>query len=315
MRSKNAIKAALLFLFILFAVCNLFCGLGKGDGFIILRIRLPEVLAAVFAGFALGAAGAVSQIIFKNPLADPYILGISSGSALGISVCFLTGLYYLTGFSAVIGSALFGGILSVFIIMGIRRIIRKQDHLSLLLSGIVYGYIAGALSSVILSNIERDKIYSIVQWLFGTFSFYDIRLLIVFTAAAFGIFLFILSRSATLDLMNFSDKKLQTLGIDPGKERTIFFIAVSVLVAMTVSVTGIIGFVGLMAPHFARVVTGSKSRALLVLSGFIGALLTLSAALISRLFTAFYMPVGMVLSLLGGAYFIIFYRGRNGIKI
>ena len=299
---------------IILIMVSLFLNLGLFDKNIFFRIRIPETLTAIVVGFALGFAGALSQILFKNPLSDPYILGISSGSSLGIAIAFLTGIYYLFGQYSIFIFSLVFGLISIFLIFGIYKAVGRKDTVTLLLIGIVYGLMTSSLTSIILTNITREKIHSIIEWLYGTTEFYNIKILILFIIIVLLVLLWTEKKTLILDQMNLSDKKARSLGVDIDKYRVIFFIIIALLVSFTVSISGIIGFLGLISPHIARNIYGSRSKYRIFYSGIYGSNLLLISHIISKNINAFYLPVGMILSIIGGIYFLILLKGKNDLK-
>lgn len=279
---------------------------------ILFLIRFPEIITALLVGFALGFSGAVSQIIFKNPLADPYILGVSSGSTFGISLAFITGVYYIIGLNSIFLFSLIMGIISIIIIFSIYNLFNKKNITLLLLTGVVYGFLMSSLTTLIMSNISGDKIYSLYEWLFGTVYFYNIKILAIFAILIIVALVITFKKRNTLNKMYFSDKKALSLGVNVKREQFIFFLIVAILVSISVSISGIIGFLGLMSPHITRRIWGNESKNLIFYSGLNGSLMLLFAYLLTKNITVFYVPVGIITSFFGSIYFIFLLVKKNG---
>ncbi|MCD6578343.1 iron ABC transporter permease [bacterium] len=306
-----------IFYYLLFIALILFALFFKWeqDNNILFNIRIPEVLTALLVGFALGFSGSISQIIFKNPLADPYILGVSSGSTFGISLAFITGAYYILGINSVFLFSLLMGIISIIIIFSIYRLFNKNSITLLLLTGVVYGFLMSSLTTLIMSNISGDKIYSLFEWLFGTVYFYNMKILIIFFIVIVIALIFSYGKGNILNKMYFSDKKAISLGVNVKKEQFLFFLIVAILVSISVSISGIIGFLGLMSPHITRRMVGNESRKLTFYSGLNGSLMLLFAYLLTKNITVFYVPVGIITSFFGSIYFIFLLVRKGGFDI
>ncbi len=308
---KTLFYYIILFLLITFA---LFFNWGHNTN-ILINIRIPEIITAILVGFALGFSGAISQIIFKNPLADPYILGVSSGSTFGISLAFITGAYYIMGINSIFLFSLLMGIISIVIIFSIYNLFNRKSITLLLLTGVVYGFLMSSLTTLIMSNISGDKIYSLFEWLFGTVYFYNMKILIIFFIVIAISLIFTVKKGNTLNKMYFSDKKAISLGVNVKREQFIFFLIVAILVSISVSISGIIGFLGLMSPHITRRMVGNESRKLTFYSGLNGSLMLLFAYLLTKNITAFYIPVGIITSFFGSIYFIFLLVKKGGFDI
>ncbi|MCK4643534.1 iron ABC transporter permease [bacterium] len=309
MKQYTNIPRLLFYLcFLALILLCLFWGLSAGEGYILLAVRLPNLLVALISGASLGLAGALSQMIFRNPLADPYILGVSAGSSAGISIAFLTGAYSLLGYFSIFILSFSGGIFALLVIFSVYSASRRKDTVILLLSGVIFGYIAVSLTSLILSNLEGNIIFSLTEWLFGTTAFFDMTIICIFALLLLVVIIISLMRHRSLDRMYLSDKKMLSLGEDPIANRKFFFFLIALLVSFSVSVTGIIGFLGLIAPHIARRLKGSNAKSMIPLSAITGAFLLTAAHLFSLIVKGIRVPVGISISLMGGIYFIILLR-------
>lgn len=273
---------------------------------IILDIRMPRVLLAGLVGLALSGAGVTLQGIFRNPLVDPFILGISAGAALGcaISVGFLSHI-------PVQFLAFVFGLAAVGFTYSIARTQGEVSRLPLILSGVVISAFFTAMVSIVKFLVDPLKLQTIVFWLMGSFSLADWHLV---KTAGIGISIGILPiflMRWRLNALSMGEEEAKTLGVHVGRERLLFVVASSLAVSVAVSVSGIIGWVGLMVPHLIRMITGPDHRTLVPLSMAGGASFTIGADTIARTFTTFEVPVGIVTSLLGAPFFVYLMR-RGG---
>ncbi len=273
---------------------------------IIWILRIPRVLLACIAGAGLAVCGVVMQAIIKNPLADPYIMGISSGASLGATVAILLGLGSGV-FSNFIGVAAFLGALgvSVFVLL-LANIGGGVNAVKLLLIGMALSMVCSALSSfVVYFAQDKDGIQTITFWLMGSFAGADWLSLPVVSAIIICGILFFVIQNRVLDMMLFGDETAITLGIDIRKYRQIYMLISSLMVGFIVYSAGMIGFVGLLVPHVARIAIGTEHRFLLPMSGLMGAILLVLADVVCRsLIEHTEIPVGIIISLIGAPCFV-----------
>ena len=274
-------------------------------------IRLPRSLLAYVVGAALAVSGTLMQGVFRNPMAEPGLLGVSSGAALGAAAAMLLNLQAsFWGFSAVSLCAFAGGALAVLLVLGIAGL-GRGGLTTLLLCGVAVSSFLSALLSGLLS-INHEALESVYMWTLGSFasaSYTDVALVAaMLLVALFG------SMALARDLNAVSaggDARL--LGVDAPKVRLLALLLSTLLTATAVSVSGVIGFVGLTAPHAVRRITGADHRSLLPLSALAGGLfLMLSDALSRSLFAPAELPVGVMTSLFGGPFFLVLIRRYRG---
>ncbi len=265
------------------------------------QIRLPRMLLAFMVGASLGISGAVFQGLLINPLADSYTTGIASGSAFGASVAILLGLggYFLPLF------AIIGAIITLLAVMILSAKSGGFEPRNLILSGIVVGAILSAGLSLIKS-ISGDSLGALIFWLLGSFSGRSwTEVLILSPYFILGTAL-ILLHIKELDLLAFGSEQASALGVNVKRTRYILIISSALLSATSVAVSGIIGFVGLVAPHIIRSVFGATHKVVLPLSFFFGGLILLWADILVRALSfAGEIPVGVITSLIGGPFFCI----------
>jgi iron complex transport system permease protein len=278
---------------------------------ILMSVRLPRVVTAMLIGMALGASGAVLQGILRNPLADPYILGISSGASLLAVAGLVTGFSLAGLFSIPILA--FAGAIATGVIVGIIGY-RKGSlwHERLLLAGIGIGFLFSALLMVILSISSNEGLRKAVLWMFGELSMADWSLIPYGFAFIVTGFCIAVSRARALNALMLGDEIAWSLGFNPTNERLLLFLSVCLMVAASVSLGGTIGFIGLLMPHIVRITSGSDNRYLIPLSALGGGALLCVADLIGRsVLSPMELPAGIVTAVIGAPYFLYLIRKRE----
>nr|WP_104761634.1 iron ABC transporter permease [Helicobacter cetorum] len=264
---------------------------------IILEIRLPRVLLALLVGASLSGSGVVMQTIFRNPLVDPFLLGISSGAMLGVALA-------IAIFESNIAILAFlGAILASLAVLALNRIL-GNSALSLVLSGVVLSAFLSALAGAVKFFVIPQKAQAIVVWLLGSLSLSSYKdCLIAFIGLALGFIPLFLLRWR-INLLSLSDTQSLSLGINPIALRTLCLVCVSVASALAVSVSGTIGWIGLVVPHVARLFFGANLQKLLLGSLFMGAFFLLLADVMAKMITPYDLPVGIATSVLGAPFFL-----------
>jgi len=273
--------------------------LSSTEGIIIFEIRMPRIVLSALVGAALSVSGAVLQGIFRNPLVDPYILGISGGAAFGCALC----VGFLSKIPIQIMAFVFGTV-AVALAYLIARSHGEISRFSLILAGIIISSFFQALVCIIKFFVDPHKLQSIVFWLMGSFSLSDWKKV---ETASIGIILGIvpvLLMRWRLNVMSMGDEEAKALGIDINRDRVLFIIFSTIAIAVATSVSGIIGWVGLMVPHIIRMIYGPDHRRLIPLSITGGATFMIIADTISRSLTSFDIPVGIITALSGAPFFI-----------
>jgi len=289
--------------------------LSDTDREILLFIRLPRVFVAFLMGMALGASGALLQGILRNPLADPYILGISSGASLSAALGIIGGLSFFGSFTipvlAFAGAVVTGGIVGV---MGWKRGGLWPERL--LLAGVGLSFLFSALLMLMMSISTDEGLRRAMLWIFGDLSMSEwsrIPYGLVFVAA--GILLSI-TRAKALNALILGDDFAHSLGFSPQRERMILFVSVGLMTAASVSLGGMIGFIGLLVPHIMRFFLGADSRLLIPASALGGGSLLCIADLISRsLLPPMELPAGVVTAIIGAPYFLYLLRRKDVLSI
>ncbi len=273
---------------------------------IIVRLRVIRAMLAAVVGASLATSGAVLQGLFRNPLADPYVIGSSSGAAFGAVCAIALGLEVsFLGFSAIGTAAFAGGMLATLIVYLVSGTSRTRSEAStLLLAGTALGSLFSALVSVMLALKDKD-LHRAFFWMLGGFSGRGINdLLSALPAIVIG-FAVPLASSRVLDVLSSGDETALSLGLRPGRARLALGLVTALSVSASVAISGAIGFVGLVCPHLARRFVGPAHRKLIPASALLGAtLLMLSDAAARTLFAPVEMPVGAITALIGAPFFL-----------
>ncbi|WGH06458.1 iron ABC transporter permease [Helicobacter pylori] len=272
---------------------------------IILEIRLPRVILALLVGASLSGSGVVMQTIFRNPLVDPFLLGISSGAMLGVAMA----IAVVESNIAIL--AFFGAILASLAVLAMNRVL-GNSVLSLVLSGVVLSAFLSALAGAIKFFVIPQKAQAIVVWLLGSLSLSSYKdCLIAFIGLSLGFIPLFLLRWR-INLLSLSDAQSLSLGINPVLLRSLCLVCVSVASALAVSVSGTIGWIGLVIPHVARLFFGANLQKLLLNSLLMGAFFLLLADVVAKTITPYDLPVGIATSVLGAPFFLwLLFRTRG----
>lgn len=316
-QSRLLTKITLFIMALLASFLAIFVGLGVGFGEwqspfslddITWQIRYPRVLTALIVGLALSVAGSALQALFENPLADPSLIGTSGGAALGV----VTVLAFGIGGIGVPLSAFLGAVGVCLLILACHRLF-GGGQMGLIILGFVISAFCGALVSLILFLSDDMVLRSATNWLSGSMSeagFVPFRYVVV--CLVLGL-LILLPLGRRLDILMLGETVATSMGISIGKTRTLVIIASALLTASAVSLAGVIGFVGMMIPNILAVILGGGRTRLMILSGWLGAIFLLVIDTTAR-YVAYPIdvPVGIVLALLGGPFFIwLFVKAGN----
>ncbi len=317
MSKKKKIYLLILLTFAL-GLIDLFIGVGelrisdlstltKLQKTILFKIRMPEMLTAGVVGLALGLSGAIMQTILDNPLASPFTLGVCSAAGFGAALFLSLGLSLALIPLGAIGFALIA-ILFVYIISKKNKV----NTGTMILAGIAIKFFFDSLTSLIQYLSTDETLASIVFWLFGSVStsnFSQIILLAIFFLLSF---ILIIKDSHKLTALRFGESRARSLGVDVGRLKVKSFLIVSIISSLAVSISGVIGFIGLIAPHIARRVLGEDQRYYLFSSSLIGAILLIfSSALTKLIKPGTIMPIGIISSLIGLPLIFIFFFGAK----
>jgi iron complex transport system permease protein len=278
---------------------------------ILWQIRIPRIVTALIVGAALGVAGAIAQGATNNPLAEPAILGTSAGAALAVVIGVLANVVVIGSISAMVIAAI-GALLATLLTLRFATLDRSVSPLNLVIIGLAVSATISAIVGILTTAISRSDARSISFWNFGSLALTnssDLLPLLVFTVAGIAIALWIAPK---LDLLSLGDATARHLGIDPRKVRRIALIALAILIGAAVSTVGTISFLGLAAPHIARLVGGPKHRPLIVDSALLGATILLIADTLARTIAApNELNVGLFTALIGAPIVALLVRNRQ----
>lgn len=277
----------------------------QGDAVIIWQIRLPRVVMGVLVGAALSVCGGAFQGVFRNPLSDPYLLGVASGAGLGATVALTLGWSH----QFVPLTALLTALAAVTVTLLLAREGRRFPPTRLILSGVVVGSVLSAATTALMLRGE-DRAREVLAYTLGDLSFSgwrDVLTVLPYVGLGCGALL-LLARA--LDTLQLGDLTARSLGVPVERLRLLVVLFASLATAGAVAYVGIIGFVGLIVPHLVRLAFGAGHRTLLPLSGLLGASLLVLADLLAR--TTPLSQVGIVTTLLGGPFFLWLLRRENG---
>lgn len=280
---------------------------------IILQVRLPRIILAALTGMALAAVGTTFQGLLKNPMADPYIIGVSSGSALGASMAIVSGISIALGYFMVPLAAFIGALISIFTVYNIARVGNKIPVYNLLLSGVALSSFLSAFTSLLMI-LNSNETSQILYWMLGSFSGKTWEHVnIAFPFISIGILsLYFFSRD--LNLLLFGESTAQNLGINVEKTKKLLLVLGSFTVASAVAVSGTIGFVGLIVPHSMRLIVGSDHRILIPAASLAGGIFMVFTDTIARtVLSPTEIPVGIITALFGGPFFIYLLKTKKTI--
>jgi len=285
-------------------------GLGQVDT-VLFEVRLPRVFAAVLVGASLAAAGAAYQTLFRNPLVSPDILGVSTGAGLGA----VLGIFLALPVFGIQLAAFAMGLVTVGLIYGIASLVHgREPILVLVLAGVVVGSLAGAAISLLKILADPyDQLPAIVFWLLGSLS--AIRKGEVWAAAplvALGLIPLVLLRWR-INVLSLGDEEAKALGVEAGRLRLIVVGAATLMTASVVAISGVIGWVGLVIPHIARMVVGPSFDRLLPTAMLLGASYLLLVDTLARTMARIEVPIGILTAMIGAPFFLwLLAKGREG---
>jgi iron complex transport system permease protein len=284
----------------------------KTKSLIIWQLRAPRIVIAALTGAALSTVGGAFQGILRNPLADPYILGVSAGAALGacvgIALQYATG-YYLASYLPLF--AFLGAMFSLYLVYISSKISYSANSTGLLLAGVAITFLFSALITVLLALSKRE-LHSMIFWLMGDLSTADWKKISLITLPVIIGCLLLFFSSLDLNALSLGEEEALHLGINTGKLRMRIFFIGSIIIATVVSFTGLIGFVGLIIPHIARLLIGPDHRVMLPASALLGAIFLILCDTLARMvISPSEIPIGAITALVGAPMFIYLLRRKK----
>jgi iron complex transport system permease protein len=282
-------------------IFNIFCNMqnhGDPDCAIIGSIRLPRIIYAILVGGMLGASGAILQALFRNPLVDPFITGISSGAALGAAIGIIAGM------SSLMTPSVLGAVLAILFVYRVSNVHGSINVNNLLLTGVMTGSMLSAVIMLLNAVFSRD-IIKVVFWLMGDLSSINLNMLLpssIFAAAVIAPSVYFAN---DLNIISSGEETAGSLGVNTERIKLFYFLAASILTGLSVALSGVIGFVGLIVPHIMRRMTGPDMRILIPASFLGGALFLLLSDTVARtVFLPGELPAGIITGLIGAPVFI-----------
>jgi iron complex transport system permease protein len=285
--------------------------LGKGElaGVIVWQLRLPRILMAMLVGWGLGVSGVVTQAILRNPLASPYTLGMASAAGFGA----VLGIVWGGGVSRwLIAASAFGCcLLTSFLILAVSRL-KSGGTETLILAGVAIMFLFSSLTSLVQYLGTMEEVHETVFWFFGSLAKASWPEIGIASLMIVPPLVILVRRSWDLNLMMAGDEAAQSMGVDAGRLRTEGIVLASLMTGAAICFTGVIGFIGLVAPHITRMLIGSDHRYLLPGAGLVGALLVVTADTLARtLWAPQVIPIGIMTSFLGVPFFVYLLLKRS----
>lgn len=273
---------------------------------ILMQIRLPRVLLGFLVGSCLASVGVALQALLRNPLADPYVLGVSSGAALGASLAIMFGLSgtFLAA-SALPACGFAGGLMALVVVYRMAATYERLPIHSLLLAGVILNAIFSALIMFVTSIMDPNRSFGIMTWLMGTLTAPEYPALAMLSLYLLvGLFL-LFKQARVLNILALGEDTARSLGVDTERAKRFIFILAALVTGAVVSVSGMIGFIGMVIPHAVRLLMGADHRLLLPASALVGGMFLMVADTLARtLLSPAEMPVGIITALAGGPFFV-----------
>jgi iron complex transport system permease protein len=276
---------------------------------IILKIRLPRVILAGLVGFSLALGGVVFQALLRNPLADPFILGVSSGSAFGAVLGIVFGFSFSLGIPAM---SFAGALLTIYLLMALGARKMGMESSTILLTGVIINAFFTAIIMFFISILADARLHSMLFWLYGDLSQsrYTQLALIAPVLVIASIILYGFARH--LNLMTAGEETALQLGVEVEKAKKICFLVVSLIIGLVVAFSGLIGFIGLMVPHLARMAFGADHRLLIPIASLGGASFLIAADTLARtIISPSELPVGVITAFMGAPFFVYLLRMKG----
>ncbi len=272
---------------------------------VVWHIRLPRIILAMSVGAILSVSGVVLQACVKNPLADPYVLGISSGAYLGATLSFIVGSVTIFGMSSMGIFGFIGAFAVSIIVLFIANIGGRSNTVKLILAGSAVSAVCSAFANFIILTIDSSSTAEIVKWSMGGLGGADhLSNIVIFIVGFIGVIFFI-TQSRTLNLMLLGDETATTLGTNVHSSRIIYLVITSLLIGFSVYKAGMIGFVGLLIPHIVRMLWGTNHKYLIPLSALSGSIFLVWADVLCRnIIPNNEVPIGIITSMIGAPVFI-----------
>lgn len=279
---------------------------------LISEVRLPRILLGVAVGGSLSLAGVILQGIYRNPLVEPFTLGISGGASLGVALCIVLGLQTTFGSFMLPLTGFVGAFITIFVVYSLSAKHGRIDIQRMLLIGVMISFIASSAMMFIMAITTSDNLQGIIFWTMGSLDESNTALIYITLGLSVSILLIAYFFVQPLNALRLGEEKAKHLGINTDIAIKILFILTSLLTGICVAVAGVIGFVGLIIPHILRLVFGSDYRVLLLNSFLLGASFLVCSDMIARtIISPNELPIGVITGIIGGIAFIIIMSNKK----
>jgi iron complex transport system permease protein len=280
-------------------------------GIIVWQIRLPRILLAAVVGAALTTAGVVVQVLVRNALADPFLLGVSSGASVGATAVLLLGAFASLGVWAISVGSVLGALVAMAVVFGVSQSGRGLAPTQLILCGVVLSAMFESVTSFLIFRGNPQATQSVLFWLLGSFGLASWNQLPIPVLALVAVMVYLLAQGRSLNALAMGAEPAAALGIDVQRLRRNLFFAASLLAGVSVAVSGVIGFVGLVVPHIVRLIVGSDHRRVLPVGVLFGASFMVLGDLLARTIVAPQeMPMGVITAFIGAPTLLVLIRRR-----
>lgn len=279
---------------------------------VLVDIRIPRVVLAVLVGIAFGISGAMMQTLFKNPLADPSLIGVSAGASAGVVIFMMLGTFLPTllyegvlSYLSIPLSAFLGAVITIFAIYKLATIYNKVAITVMLLAGIAINALLGALIGLFTYVSTEEELKSFTFWTMGSLANGDLKVILTLIPVVLFTYIFAIRKKVELNLMLLGEDEAKNSGVNAERLKKLIILFVSLAIGVSVAFCGIIGFIGLVVPHIARLLVGSNHKFYLPLSAILGAFILLWADTMARVIIApAELPIGIITSILGAPFFL-----------
>ena len=293
-------------------ICSLFFGdipLDDPVRLIVYKIRLPRIILAGITGFALSLGGVVFQAVLRNPLADPFILGVSSGSAFGAVLGILFGFGFSLGVPAM---SFCGAIFTIYLVMTLGARKMGMESSTILLTGVIINAFFTAIIMFFISTATDDRLHTMLFWLYGDLSQSSYGQLVILIPVVLIAAVIVYCFAKDLNLVTAGEETALQLGVEVEKTKKIGLLIISVIIGLVVSFSGLIGFVGLIVPHLARMAFGSDHRLLIPTASLGGAIFLIAADTLARtIVSPSELPVGVITAFIGAPFFVYLLKTKG----
>jgi iron complex transport system permease protein len=282
---------------------------GDPAGLILLKIRLPRIILAGLVGFSLSLGGVIFQALLRNPLADPFILGVSSGAAFGAILAIFFGFAFSLGVPSM---SFAGALLTVYLVLALGSWRMGMESSSILLTGVIINAFFTAIIMFFITTASDSRLHAMLYWLYGDLSQSRLSPLALLAAVIVLAFLVLFAYAQDLNLLTAGEENAYQLGVNVEKTKRVCLLTVSLMIGLTVSLSGLIGFVGLILPHLGRMAFGSDHRLLIPVTSLGGAIFLIAADTVARtIISPSELPVGVITAFMGAPFFVYLLKTKG----